>query len=112
MRLWITDSKMVRYGGALARSVGNAQSRHIFRVGSLLTLRAGDWFGVGEVCPLPGYSPDLLEDCERALGDIHQSLGPIDSEVSPVEQVAAVVAGLGNKLMGLPSARFAVETAL
>src|SRR6266545_8276401 len=101
MLLRITASTVRCYGGALARRVGNARDSHARRTGLLLTLYAGDLYGVGEASPLPGFSPESVEACEQALWNIHETVGWIESDVPAVEQVAAAVAGLGERLAGL-----------
>lgn len=65
--------------------------------------------GFGEAAPLPGYSPDDLTSCERALEAVHERLEPLAGP-SAVAAVAAALAPLD--LAAVPAARFALETAL
>jgi o-succinylbenzoate synthase len=91
------------------RAVGNAREGWRERTSALLALRddAGR-IGLGEASPLPGFSPDDVTTCARALEEMHVRLGAID-EASPVDAVAKA---LGGALVEVPAARFAVETAL
>lgn len=66
--------------------------------------------GRGEVAPLPGYSCDCLDDCERALGAIPRArLAELSDMTSPGELLDAVSRALPPEL---PAARFGLETAL
>ena len=93
---------------ALTRSVelvqlppapANARTAFPSRPGALVRL-TGDarHAGVGEAAPLPGYSPDRLDDVLAAL----RGLPPL---AGALEEVALLPAAL-------PAARFALETAL
>jgi L-Ala-D/L-Glu epimerase len=65
--------------------------------------------GHGEAAPLPDYSPDLLDDCERALSELDPTrLAALDL-ASPRALLDAAAAALPPEL---PAARFALETAL
>lgn len=73
-----------------------------------LTDSEGD-LGFGEAAPLPGYSPDDLAACERALEAVHERLEPLEGPSA----VAAVTAAISQiDLAAVPAARFALETAL
>jgi len=76
------------------------------RHGLRLNLRGGDGPpGLGECSPLPGYSPDTLFSCQRALGDL--SLADVGSaDLAELKAAVAVRASM------FPAARFAIETAL
>lgn len=63
--------------------------------------------GTGEATPLPGYSPDTLGDARAALQALAARL-PFDVVPDP----AGVAILVGTLPVGVPSARFAVETAL
>jgi len=76
------------------------------RHGLRLNLCGGDGPpGLGECSPLPGYSPDTLFSCERALRDLSFS------DVSAVD-LADLKAAVPMSASELPAARFALETAL
>jgi o-succinylbenzoate synthase len=66
--------------------------------------------GQGEAAPLPGYSPDTLAETEQALAAIQtaklQSLLSLEQPVTLLRAAAALIPA------ELPSARFALETAL
>ncbi len=65
--------------------------------------------GLGEASPLPGYSPDTLEDAQAALSTLDPAAvaGALEAP-DPRASLAAVAALLPATL---PSARFALETA-
>lgn len=99
----VISSSLRRFGGRLVAPVGSALSRSAEREGLVLTLRddAGRC-GQGEASPLPGFSTETLQDCERALTAVHQRITGADEEGWPiVEELAA-----------LRAARFAFETAI
>jgi o-succinylbenzoate synthase len=85
-------------GGPLKASVANAQTSWGARASLILELHddAGR-VGRGEASPLPGYSRDDLTAVTRALTDVHERVGS---------------AALEAELAPLPSARFALETAM
>jgi o-succinylbenzoate synthase len=62
--------------------------------------------GIGEASPLAGFSADDAASCAAALLGIEARLGPLDEDVE--RALAPVLPVLG----ALPSARFALETAL
>ncbi len=78
---------MARLEEVVRRAPGrNARAAWTERTSLLVTLEGG---GVGEAAPLPGYSPDTLEECRAAL-------------IEPIRDWRALP----------PAARFAVEMAL
>lgn len=81
----------------------------------MLALDDGERTTIGEASPLPGYSPESIDACERALCSIEEALEPIEA-ASPrelPEGFVRAVAGRGRSLLSeVPSARFALETAL
>ena len=80
------------------------------RRGVWLSLTDGEGnVGFGEAAPLPGYSPDDLDACERALEAVHERLDPLIG-LAAVVAVTASIAPLD--LNAVPAARFALETAL
>jgi o-succinylbenzoate synthase len=62
--------------------------------------------GIGEASPLAGFSADDAASCAEALSGIEARLGPVD------EGVARAIEPALAALAALPSARFALETAL
>lgn len=65
--------------------------------------------GRGEASPLPGYSPDHIDDCESALSSVGELLGELTSSGS-AQQIFERVNGASFER--LPAARFALETAV
>lgn len=90
--------------GAEIRGAKNAARDWRFRRGLLLVLEdeAGR-LGYGEASPLPGVSGEELSSCRFLLEDLQLPT------LYGLEEVSAFVAKVPRKL---PSARFAVETAL
>jgi L-Ala-D/L-Glu epimerase len=70
---------------------------------------AAGYHGVGEASPLPGYSPDRLEDVEPALAAV--ALTDIEAALAQPTTRAALCAVAGLLPSHLPSARMALETA-
>lgn len=99
----VLASSLRRFGGRLVAPVGSAVSRSTAREGLLLTLRdeAGRC-GQGEASPLPGFSNETLQDCERALTAVHERITEAEEDGWPIVE----------ELAGLPAARFAFETAV
>lgn len=96
--------------GALAAVVASARGRWAARAGVLVrvTDRAGR-VGLGEASPLPGYSPDTLEASAAALASFDWD-ALADLEGGPA--LPSRLADLSGRLpIGLPAARFAVESA-
>lgn len=86
----------------------NATHRWSRREGLVLTLLGGGFEGKGEASPLPGYSPDRLEDAARALAGLPTTLElDLGDPVASARELARWAVPLA-----LPSARFAVEGAL
>jgi L-Ala-D/L-Glu epimerase len=87
----------------------NARGRWTRRHGLELALRDRETTGYGEAAPLPDYSRDHIDDCERAL----MALDPVQLAAldlgAPRELLAAAAAAIAPEL---PAARFALETAL
>lgn len=80
------------------------------RAFSVLTLMRDDGTaGVGEASPLPGYSPDVIEDVAEALQALVSRPVEVDPLASPFEIVSSALA---QHPIALPSARFALETAV
>lgn len=68
--------------------------------------------GQGEASPLPPFSREDVESCARALDRAHERLGAIDDDSLPVDAVTTALRSFGRTLDPVPSARFALETAL
>lgn len=98
------DIQVIALGGSLRRPLRNANSVWTGRRGVLLRLGDGEHLGLGEACPLPNYSPDRVEDCNRFLSSL--ALGSAPQSLKDIEQVLSAIP------QELPAARFAVETAL
>lgn len=95
--------------GDLAGLVGAAAglSKRVFAVLSLM--RGDGTTGLGEASPLPGYSPDSIEEATeelRRLVDEPVRANPLVSPLELLDQVFSVSS------VEQPSSRFALETAL
>jgi o-succinylbenzoate synthase len=75
------------------------------RCARLQLIDADGRVGQGEASPLPGYSPDTLEECEAILEAV-VAMAP--AEFDNIEHALATM----NLTRATPAARFAVETAL
>jgi len=87
----------------------NTQASWPKRSGVLVELRAGSLHGLGEASPLPGYSPDTLQDTELALAAI--DLAALERALRIDDTEAALSAAANLLPTGLPAARMALETA-
>ncbi len=88
---------------ALPRPIATARGTWAERRGVRIELSDGPLLGQGEATPLPGYSPDDVDACARAIRDI-----------APLLDVRAthLAARFDDALAELPCARFALESAL
>lgn len=88
----------------------NARGTWHERAALVIELEALDGHrGLGEAAPLPGYSPDTLEGCERRLRAIP---GAVVGALACAEEPAQIFALVSDAVPpGLPAARFALETA-
>lgn len=103
--------ELTRFGGPLSLPAGNARQSYREREGVLVTLMdAQGTIGQGEATPLPGYSPDGLDDCIDVLERLPWNRAmALFSEQAPLDALDA----LGTLIpSGFPAARFAAETAL
>lgn len=104
---WRVDVSVVAF--ELATPLHTARGRWAQR--QVLELRvsssASGSAGRGEAAPLPGYSPDELPAVQRALSALQLDLP--SAPVTPVELVQLAERALPASL---PSARFALQTAL
>jgi len=112
MGRWIVRTRLLRVRGELRNAVANRSDRWLAREGLLIAVDDGGTVGLGEATPLPGFSPDSVEQCERALSEVHRDLGPAPDSHSPEVIVRAMVAPVAEQLKSVPAARFALETAL
>ncbi|WP_394830839.1 O-succinylbenzoate synthase [Pendulispora rubella] len=107
MNLVITRAD--RYPFSFSHDGGNSRIHWNQRGGMVLRVCERDGaVGLGEASPLPGYSRDTLEACERDLERFAASLptalaDPIDATIPRLLDACGVHA---------PAARFAIETAL
>jgi o-succinylbenzoate synthase len=102
----IASGRVNRVTGKVKGTVSNSQRAWAERRGVALRLvDVHGRVGQGEASPLPGYSPDSLEQCEEALS---AAVAQLPARFDSVE---AALAGLGVSL-SVPAARFAMETAL
>ncbi len=68
--------------------------------------------GLGEASPLPPFSRDDIASCQRALTRVPERLDEIPDGEAAADSISLVLKAIDPSLAGLPSARFAVETAL
>ncbi|MFZ5897464.1 MAG: o-succinylbenzoate synthase [Myxococcota bacterium] len=110
------ELSLVRKQRALTRTASNARGRWLSRESIELCLSDVRLSGWGEAAPLPGYSDDTLEQAETAL-----SLWMAPVQLAHIEQLAGrgtvephtLIAGLSLfDGVAVPSARFALETAV
>lgn len=106
-------ARVARYRLPLGNSVRTARAGWHERSGLTITLESdrGD-FGQGEAAPLPGYSDDSLEQAETALSGL--DLGWLEAQLGKLE--AHPRSWLGalaeSPTSDVPSAHFALETAV
>jgi o-succinylbenzoate synthase len=96
----------------LSRPAQNVHARWLTRQSTVVTLESGDGnTGRGEAAPLPGFSPDTLEDCTRALDALDTSGVPerLAPGSSLLTELSLASARLPHEL---PAARAALEGAL
>ncbi len=107
----ITRSTVSTVKGAMPEPGGNARAMWTERRGLHLRLMDGEGrVGHGEASPLPGYSPDDVDRARAALaGRPWEALPEIDEDAPISVQLAHVLARVDVRI---PSARFAVETAI
>lgn len=88
----------------------NARGAWTKRLTLELSLAAGDGAsGRGEAAPLPDYSPDRLEDCERLLAALDEARFDVLADAGAQALLDAAATAVPPEL---PAARFALETAL
>lgn len=99
------------FGGSVEGELSNARGSWRERWGLLLEVQDADGFhGIGEASPLPGYSPETLEAAQAALDHWEAKGPPRLDETSPLlPQIRTEIETIDP---AVPSARFAVETAL
>ena len=96
--------------GELAESLAGAAASLFRRAFGVLTLTRGDGTsGVGEASPLPGYSPDSIEDAGEELQRLTETPVQADPLASPHELLSAA---FEEHPCTHPSSRFALEVAL
>jgi o-succinylbenzoate synthase len=97
---------------SLSRPVRNALSHWSAREASIITLESDTGArGRGEVAPLPGFSPDHLADCERALNEL--DLTDIPDRLAPGAALISELSRASSRLSStLPAARAGLEAAL
>ncbi|MET0795280.1 MAG: hypothetical protein ABW061_27420, partial [Polyangiaceae bacterium] len=97
---------------ALTSPAQNAHQGWTERRACIITLRSDDGrCGSGEAAPLPGFSPDRLEDCEAAL----RAFDPVDvpESLATGQSALAELARASSRLPShLPAARSGLEAAL
>jgi L-Ala-D/L-Glu epimerase len=106
----IVRAEILPVRGRLARPTASSTANWSERSSFLLELRddAGN-IGQGEASPLPGFSPDTLEECGAALERIRGRVRELTGEGSVRELLGTARALAGNRS---PAALCALETAL
>lgn len=100
--------KITQVEGAIERPAENAVDRWHRREGLLLELTANGVTGVGEASPLPGVSPDSLDEARHVL-QVAATLLDLD----PSTSVQGAFDRIGQMIaIDAPAARFALETAV
>lgn len=97
---------------SLGRPVSNAHDSWSQRAGCILTLESEDGvWGQGEASPLPGFSPDTLDECRAALSALDPTLLPerLEPGMKPLVELMLASARLPSKV---PAAKAALEAAL
>ncbi len=103
--------RLDEFARTLAAPFANARSSWAERKGLLIGLRGEDGrVGLGEASPLPGYSPDSLAEARAAL-EAFGRRGDLSLDWQG-DWGARVDSLLESIPLQIPSARFAVETAL
>ncbi|HSN83329.1 MAG TPA: enolase C-terminal domain-like protein [Polyangiales bacterium] len=96
--------------GELPRPLIGAATGLSKRAFAILRLTRSDGTtGLGEASPLPGYSPDSIDDVARDLGPLAD--GPLHADPLATPAVLLTEAFAAHSVR-CPSARFALETAL
>ncbi len=110
----ISSLRLRRIGGRLPEFIANSGSSWKERHGLLVQLVTDDGrVGEGEASPLPGYSPDTLEECEAALAALAPAaLDALDLDLPGSGPAARMLRRWLAAHPLPPAARFAVETAL
>ena len=111
MRCASSSAQLVE--GELAGAVGNTRASWARRAGVRATLTDDQGLvGQGEASPLPGWSREPIGACQRVLARAHVWLQGCDLGVPAREAVVRALAPRSADLDEVPSARFALETAL
>lgn len=108
----LRDISVREISGQLPRPVGNPRAPEHHRTGLLVRITDADGnIGLGEASPLPGFSPDSIEQCRAALRDLE--LRQLEASLSSAENLLDRLAAAAALLPpGAPAAAFALETAL
>jgi len=107
----ISNIEVWRYGGPLTHPVGGKVQRWQHREGLLLRLISDSGeIGQGEASPLPGSSLETIDEAQFCLNAFSASW--VSDLLSLGELGPLLRAIAGSALAEIPSARFALETAL
>jgi o-succinylbenzoate synthase len=105
----LDKAELVAIGGRLPAPTGNARAVWNARTGVALRLEAEGLVGWGECCPLPGVSPDTLDDSAAVLARLLGADLPRVDLDDPYREIALWRERIPR---GNPAARFAFETAI
>ena len=96
----------------LPRPAQNARAKWSERESCIITLQSDDGArGQGEAAPLPGFSPDSLQDCQHALAAL--DLTGIAARLAPGQDLIGELGRASSRIPPqLPAARTALEGAL
>lgn len=113
MNLSIARQSLAITSGSLARPTGSVRNPVMHRRGALLTLTdQHGTVGRGEASPLPGHSTESLEDTLGVLSECLSVPFAVCDSGDPVESIDTALKPWAKVLSRVPSARFALETAL
>ena len=102
----ISQFEVKQYSIPFIQPLQTAGKTYTHRDGTWLNINWDDFSGWGEAAPLAGFSRESLQEAHYALEGFHQA---IDSEILDTEEFLALA---HVHTHNIPSARFAVETAI
>ncbi len=107
----VVGKKVERVAGPVRGKAWSARAAHTERKGVLLRLYDDEGrIGLGEASPLPGFSTDTVDRCEKTLAALSAGDLPARDPEDPLEIWLESAARLVDPRA--PAARFALETAL
>lgn len=77
-----------------------------------VSLFDGEGVGEGDAAPLPPFSTEDAGACARAIAAVFDQIQEVDEELPALDAVGLALAPVEASLASVPSARFALETAM